>query len=95
MLTPEGCRARQQRFRHALQQAHLAGALITEGTLTSIAELADRMSVAAYLPVRLILTERFGGNHVGVMRTPIADADLGIFADNVFKAQRIARGRVE
>jgi len=36
-----------------------AGALITEGTFTSIADLADRFSFAAYLPVRLILTERF------------------------------------
>jgi hypothetical protein len=36
-----------------------AGALITDGALTSIAELADGMSFTAYLPVRLILTERF------------------------------------
>jgi pimeloyl-ACP methyl ester carboxylesterase len=47
-----------------------AGALITEGTFTSIADLADRFSFAAYLPVRLILTERFdsiskiGGIHL-------------------------------
>jgi len=36
-----------------------AGALITESTLTSIADLADGMGVARLLPVRLILTERF------------------------------------
>jgi len=36
-----------------------AGALITEGTLTSIADLADGMGVGRLLPVRLILTERF------------------------------------
>jgi len=36
-----------------------AGALITESTLTSIADLADGMPVATLLPVRLILTERF------------------------------------
>ena len=47
-----------------------AGALITEGTFTSIADLSDRFSFAAYLPVRLILTERFdsiskiGGIHL-------------------------------
>jgi alpha-beta hydrolase superfamily lysophospholipase len=36
-----------------------AGALITENTLTSIADLADGMRVGRLLPVRLILTERF------------------------------------
>jgi hypothetical protein len=36
-----------------------AGALITESTLTSIADLADGMRTARLLPVRLILTERF------------------------------------
>jgi uncharacterized protein len=36
-----------------------AGALITDGAFTSIAELADRRSFTAYLPVRLIVTERF------------------------------------
>ena len=36
-----------------------AGALITESTLTSIADLADGMDAGRLLPVRLILTERF------------------------------------
>jgi fermentation-respiration switch protein FrsA (DUF1100 family) len=36
-----------------------AGALITENTLTSIADLADGMRVGRLLPVRLILTECF------------------------------------
>jgi alpha-beta hydrolase superfamily lysophospholipase len=36
-----------------------AGALITESTLTSIADQADGMRVGRLLPVRLILTERF------------------------------------
>ena len=36
-----------------------AGALITESTLTSIADLADGMRGGRLLPVRLILTERF------------------------------------
>jgi alpha-beta hydrolase superfamily lysophospholipase len=36
-----------------------AGALITESTLTSIADLADGMRAGRLLPVRLILTERF------------------------------------
>jgi fermentation-respiration switch protein FrsA (DUF1100 family) len=36
-----------------------AGALITECTFTSIAERADVESFTAFLPIRLILTERF------------------------------------
>ena len=36
-----------------------AGALITESTLTSIADLADGLDMGRLLPVRLILTERF------------------------------------
>jgi fermentation-respiration switch protein FrsA (DUF1100 family) len=36
-----------------------AGALITENTLTSIADLADGMPAGRLLPVRLILSERF------------------------------------
>src|SRR5260370_4567873 len=36
-----------------------AGALITEGALTSIADLADGFSFTAYLPVRLILPDPF------------------------------------
>jgi alpha-beta hydrolase superfamily lysophospholipase len=36
-----------------------AGALITESTLTSIADLAEGMGAGRLLPVRLILTERF------------------------------------
>lgn len=47
-----------------------AGALITESTLTSIADRADR-SFAAYLPVRLILTERFDAvSKIGSVRVP-------------------------
>jgi alpha-beta hydrolase superfamily lysophospholipase len=48
-----------------------AGALITEGTFTSIADLADRFSFAAYLPVRLILTERFDSiSKIGAIHLP-------------------------
>src|SRR6266849_881421 len=48
-----------------------AGALITEGALTSIADVADRFSFAAYLPVRLILTERFDSiSKVGAIHLP-------------------------
>ncbi len=36
-----------------------AGALIVEGVLTSIADLANEMAVGSFVPVRLILTERF------------------------------------
>jgi hypothetical protein len=48
-----------------------AGALITDGALTSIAELADGFSFAAYLPVRLILTERFDSiSKIGSIHVP-------------------------
>ena len=48
-----------------------AGALITEGALTSIADVADRFSFAAYLPVRLILTERFDSiSKIGSIHLP-------------------------
>ncbi len=48
-----------------------AGALITEGTLTSIADRADGSLYAAYLPVRLILTERFDSiSKIGSIHLP-------------------------
>jgi fermentation-respiration switch protein FrsA (DUF1100 family) len=48
-----------------------AGALITEGTLTSIADRADGTRYAAYLPVRLILTERFDAiSRIGSVHVP-------------------------
>ena len=36
-----------------------AGALIIEGVVTSIADLANEIDVGSFVPVRLILTERF------------------------------------
>jgi fermentation-respiration switch protein FrsA (DUF1100 family) len=36
-----------------------AGGLITEGTFTAMADMSGAVSYAAYVPVRLILTERF------------------------------------
>jgi fermentation-respiration switch protein FrsA (DUF1100 family) len=48
-----------------------AGALITDCTLTSIAERAAGMSFTALLPVRLILTERFDSiSKIGSVRIP-------------------------
>jgi pimeloyl-ACP methyl ester carboxylesterase len=47
-----------------------AGALITEGTLTSIIDRA-RGTWAAYLPLRLIITERFDSlSKIGSIRVP-------------------------
>ena len=43
----------------------------------------------------LIFTERLTRNHVRVVRTPVADADLAVFADDVFKTDGLARRRVE
>ena len=48
-----------------------AGALVTDGALTSIAELAHGRSFAAYLPVRLILTECFDSiSKIGSIHVP-------------------------
>jgi fermentation-respiration switch protein FrsA (DUF1100 family) len=47
-----------------------AGALITEGTLTSIVDRAQG-TWAAYLPLRLIITERFDSlSKIGSIRVP-------------------------
>src|SRR5678815_1944211 len=47
-----------------------AGALITEGTLTSVIDRA-RGTWAAYLPLRLIITERFDSlSKIGSIRVP-------------------------
>jgi len=48
-----------------------AGALILEGALTSIAGVAEGIRWAAFLPVRLILTERFDAlSKIGSVRPP-------------------------
>ena len=38
---------------------------------------------------------RFGGNHVGIVRGPIADADLAVFPDDFFESDLRPGGRVE
>ena len=44
----------------------------------------------------LVLAERLGGDHVGIVRGPVADADLGVLADHLFEADRGSRvGRME
>jgi pimeloyl-ACP methyl ester carboxylesterase len=59
-----------------------AGALITECTLTSIAERADSVSFTAFLPVRLILRERFDSlSKIGSIRVP--KLILQVEADNM------------
>jgi uncharacterized protein len=48
-----------------------AGALIMEGALTSVADVAKRVRWAAFLPVRLILTERFDSlSKIASVRSP-------------------------
>jgi alpha-beta hydrolase superfamily lysophospholipase len=48
-----------------------AGALIIEGVLTSIADLAQEMGVGSVVPVRLILTERFDAiSKIGSVHIP-------------------------
>ncbi|MEO7189611.1 MAG: alpha/beta fold hydrolase [Vicinamibacterales bacterium] len=48
-----------------------AGALIIEGVLTSIADVANEMPIGLVLPVRLIVTERFDAiSKIGSVRIP-------------------------
>lgn len=64
-----------------------AGALIVEGVLLSIADLANEMSVGRVLPVRLILTERFDAiSKIGSVRIPKLILEGG--ADRPLRAQR-------
>jgi hypothetical protein len=46
------------------------------------------------LPLPLC-AQRFGRNQVRIMRTPIADADLGVLADHLLKGHRCPRRCVE
>jgi len=70
-----------------------AGALIIEGVLASIADLANDMGVGAVLPVRLILTERFDAiSKIGSVRNPTlileGDADRPVRARRLYDAAR-------
>jgi pimeloyl-ACP methyl ester carboxylesterase len=70
-----------------------AGALITEGVLTSIADLADAMGVGRFLPVRLILTERFDAmSKIRSVHIPTlileGDSDRPLMARRLFDAAR-------
>jgi uncharacterized protein len=70
-----------------------AGALITEGVLTSIADLAGAMGVGRFLPVRLILTERFDAmSKIRSVHIPTlileGDSDRPLMARRLFEAAR-------
>jgi uncharacterized protein len=70
-----------------------AGALIVEGVLTSIAELADAIGPGKVLPVRLILTERFDAiSKIGSVRIPTlileGDTDRPVMAQRLYDAAR-------
>jgi uncharacterized protein len=70
-----------------------AGALITEGVLTSIADLADVMGVGRLLPVRLILTERFDAmSKIGSVHIPTlileGESDRPLMARRLYDAAR-------
>lgn len=70
-----------------------AGALIIEGVLASIADLANDMGVGTVLPVRLILTERFDAiSKIGLVRNPTlileGDADRPVRARRLYDAAR-------
>jgi uncharacterized protein len=70
-----------------------AGALIIEGVLTSIADLAHDMGVGSVVPVRLILTERFDAiSKIGSVRIPIlileGDSDRPLSARRLYDSAR-------
>ena len=70
-----------------------AGALITEGVLTSIADIADGMGAARFLPVRLILTERFDAiSKIGSVHIPTlileGESDRPVMARRLYDAAR-------
>ena len=70
-----------------------AGALVVEGALTSIADLADEMRVGSLLPVRLILTERFDAiSKIGSVHIPTlileGDADRPLMARRLYDSAR-------
>jgi uncharacterized protein len=70
-----------------------AGALIVEGVLLSIADVANAMGVGRILPVRMILTERFDAiSKIGSVHIPTlileGDADGPLMARRLYDAAR-------
>ena len=70
-----------------------AGALIIEGVLTSIADLANEMGVESVVPVRLILTERFDAiSKIGSVHIPTlileGDSDRPLRARRLYDSAR-------
>ena len=70
-----------------------AGALIVEGVLLSIADIANAMGVGRVLPVRMILTERFDAiSKIGSVHIPTlileGDADGPLMARRLYDAAR-------
>ena len=70
-----------------------AGGLIVEGVVLSIADVADAMGAGRVLPVRLILTERFGAiSKIGSVRIPTlileGEADRPVRARRLYDAAR-------
>ena len=73
-----------------------AGALIVEGVLLSIADVADEMGAGKFLPVRLILTERFDAiSKIGSVRIPTlileGEADRPLMAQRLYAAARVPK----
>jgi pimeloyl-ACP methyl ester carboxylesterase len=70
-----------------------AGALVLEGVLTSIADVADEMVAGSLVPVRLILTERFDAiSKIGSVRVPTlileGDSDRPLTARRLYDSAR-------
>jgi uncharacterized protein len=70
-----------------------AGALILEGVLASIADVAETMGVSRFLPVRLIVTERFDAiSKIRSVRIPTlileGESDRPMTAQRIYDAAR-------
>ena len=57
--------------------------------------MAERRLDARDDLVLLAVTDIFGGDDVGIVRAPIADADFAVFLDNSLEADRRSRRRVK
>ncbi len=57
--------------------------------------LLERFLDARYDFRLAVFAERLRGDHIGIVGTPVTDADLRIFLNYIFEADRLPRGRVE
>src|SRR5262245_25156113 len=59
------------------------------------AVLLERAADTAHDSLLLVLAQRFGGDHVRIVRGPVADSDFGVLLDDALEADWLASGSVE